>query len=262
MSFKAIPRKKSQSRLMLWAGVLMIGMILLGGVFFVYRYLMDSDSSRWLKYRSYVQDRSQFEDILLHPGMRCGNAPFAFPTTGVIFGLWDQSYRPGHRHSGLDIFAGTEPGATPVYAVYPGYLSRKVDWISTVIIRHPNDPLQPARQIWTYYTHMASEDGSTSFVSQDFPPGTEEVFVEAGTFLGYQGNFSGTPNNPTGLHLHFSIVKDDGYGNFLNELEIDNTYDPSPYFNLMLNQKDNPEGFPVCNTMVNFEDWELVAGDE
>jgi len=262
MSNFTVPSKKPKTRFLWLAGISITVMIVLGGAYQAYRYLKNPESNRWLQYRAYLHDRSQFDEKILRPGMRCGDAPFAFPTTGVIFGLWDQSYRPGHRHSGVDIFAGTEPGVTPVYAVYPGYLSRGVDWLSTVIIRHPSDPLQPGRQIWTYYTHMASEDGKTSFVSPDFPPGTEEVFVEAGTFLGYQGNYSGTPNNPTGLHLHFSIVKDDGYGNFLNELDIENTYDPSPYFNLMLNQNDNPDGFPICDTDKYFEDWELVAGDE
>ncbi len=70
--------------------------------------------------------------------------------------------------------------------------------------------------------------------------------MPAGTLLGYQGNYSGTAGNPTGVHLHFSIVLDDGEGRFLNELEISNTLDPSPYFNLALNEKDNPGDIPGC----------------
>jgi hypothetical protein len=107
-----------------------------------------------------------------------------------------------------------------------------------VIVRVPEDPLQPGRQIWTYYTHMANPDGA-SYIAEDFPPGTEEVFVEAGTLLGYQGNYSGTPGNPTGVHLHFSVVLDDGQGGFRNELEIRNTLDPSPYLGLPLNAKES-----------------------
>jgi hypothetical protein len=34
------------------------------------------------------------------------------------------------------------------------------------------------------------------------------------------------------MHLHFSVVKDDGHGKFLNELRIENTLDPSPYLGL------------------------------
>jgi len=70
------------------------------------------------------------------------------------------------------------------------------------------------------------------------------VFVKAGTLLGYQGNFSGTPGSPVGVHLHFSIVRDDGFGNYLNELEIGNTLDPSPYLALPLNAAAEP-GLPI-----------------
>ena len=146
------------------------------------------------------------------------------------------------------IFAGTEIGVTPVLVAYPGYLTRLTDWKSTVIVRVPSDPLQPGRQIWMYYTHMADEQGN-SFISPDFPPGTSEVPVEIGTFLGYQGDYSGDPNNPVGVHLHFSIVKDDNFGHFQNELNIDNTYDPSPYLNLPLNANKNTDTIPVCNDL-------------
>ena len=178
-------------------------------------------------------------------GERCGDAPFQVPTSGLIGFLWDDSFRPGHRHSGLDIFGGSQAGITPVHAAYDGYLTRLADWKSTVIIRIPSDPLQPGRQIWTYYTHMASPAGE-SFVDAAFPPGTSEVFVPAGTLLGYQGNYSGTPGNPTGVHLHFSIVLDDGNGSFRNELEIANTLDPSPYLGIALNARQNPADLPVC----------------
>ena len=92
---------------------------------------------------------------------------------------------------------------------------------------------------------MADADGN-SYISSQFPPGTSEVFVEAGTLLGYQGNFSGEPYNPVGIHLHFSIVKDDGQGNFLNELEIENTLDPSPYLGLPVNASQNSGEIPIC----------------
>ena len=127
------------------------------------------------------------------------------------------------------------------------YLTRQTDWKSTVIIRVPDDPLQPGRQIWVYYTHMADPDGE-SYIAPDFPPGTREGYVQAGTLLGYQGNYSGTPNNPVGVHLHFSIVKDDGNGSYLNELEIGNTLDPSPYLGLPLNASKNPDQVPVCTS--------------
>lgn len=175
------------------------------------------------------------------------SAPFLFPTDGFIGYLWDDSFRIGHRHQGIDIFGGEPPGKTPVYAAYDGYLTRLSSWKSSLILRVPQDPLLPRRQIWLYYTHLADWDGN-SFILPDFPPGTRERFVRAGTLLGYQGNYSGDPLNPVGVHLHFSIVLDDGNGNFRNELDIRNTLDPSPYFGLPLNGPKNREQIVVCNS--------------
>jgi hypothetical protein len=213
----------------------------------------------YLAYRWFERDGAQTSRVLLwlrdpgaHPewaveaGERCGDAPFVMPTSGFIGFLWGDSFRPGHRHQGLDIFGGGELNQTPVIAAYPGYLTRLPDWKSTVIIRIPDDPLRPGRQIWTYYTHMADPEGN-SYVAAEFPPGTAEVFVEGGTLLGYQGNFSGDPFNPVGIHLHFSIVLDDGQGSFRNELEISNTLDPSPYLGLPVNAAQNRGEAPVCS---------------
>lgn len=177
---------------------------------------------------------------------RCHDStPFTFPSEGYIGYLWDDSFRPGHRHQGIDIFSGTPPGATPVYAAYDGYLTRQSDWKSSLIIRIPEDPLNPTRQIWIYYTHLADDFGQSLILDQ-IPPGTYDLPVQAGDLLGYQGNYSGNPGNPVGVHLHFSIVKDDGSGSYLNELKITNTIDPSPYFDLPLNAKENPDQIPTC----------------
>jgi hypothetical protein len=200
---------------------------------------------RLLTFRAWMRDPSAHPDWKLTAGSRCGQAPFLFPTDGMVGFLWDDSFRPGHRHQGLDIFGGQGVGVTQVISAYPGYLTRLPEWKSSVIVRVPSDPLNPGRQIWLYYTHMADKSGE-SYISDEFPPGTFEKPVEAGTFLGTQGNYSGDPNNPTGIHLHFSIVKDDGTGNFLNELEIRNTLDPSPYLGLRVNANTNPDSVPVC----------------
>jgi hypothetical protein len=194
----------------------------------------------------WFQDQTSRPELMMKAGTRCGDAPFVFPTNGLIGFIWDDSFRIGHRHQGIDIFAGTDVGVTSVFTAYPGYLTRQADWKSSLIIRVPDDPLKPGRQIWVYYTHMA-DPGGASFISEQFPPGTAEVFVEAGTFLGYQGNYSGDPNSPVGVHLHVSIVKDDGLGHFTNELDINNTYDPSPYFGMSLNANKNTDTIPVCN---------------
>ncbi len=231
--------KKSLITLLAAAGVL----IAAGGYFLVNFYF--SPTRRTRKVLAFLNDPQSHRDWVLQGKTGCGDAPFLMPTTGMIGFLWDDSFRPGHRHQGIDIFAGTSPGETPVYAAYEGYLTRLADWKSTVIIRVPSDPLNPDQQIWTYYTHMADPSG-ISLIQPDFPPGTDEVYVPAGTLLGYQGNYSGTPGNPTGVHLHFSIVKDDGSGNFLNELDFRNTLDPSPYFGMALNANENPNDIPKC----------------
>jgi murein DD-endopeptidase MepM/ murein hydrolase activator NlpD len=210
-------------------------------LFFTYR----RRNARTLQVYQWFRDPSSRPDLMMKAGTRCGEAPFLFPTDGLVGFIWDDSFRIGHHHQGIDIFAGTDVGETRVIAAYPGYLTRLPDWKSSVIVRVPDDPLQPGRQIWLYYTHMADQNGN-SYIASEFPPGTKEVFIEAGTFLGYQGNFSGDPNNPVGVHLHFSIVKDDSFGNFKNELDINNTYDPSPYLGLPLNANKNKDTIPVC----------------
>lgn len=194
---------------------------------------------------SWLRAPGQNPEWLVRAGERCGDAPFLIPTDGFIGFLWDDSFRIGHRHQGIDVFGGKAVNETPVYVAYAGYLTRLADWKSTVIIRIPKDPLNPQRQIWTYYTHLAGPQGE-SYIAPDIPPGTVERFVEAGTLLGYQGNYSGSPGNPVGVHLHFSIVMDDGQGRFLNELKIENTLDPSPYLGLPLNANENPDQVPVC----------------
>ena len=249
-SYTPPPRR---SRRLLWIaaalGIIFVFVLVLGYLF--YRgligrgYASKQTAARMTRLWSWFRDPSEHNDWTVRAGERCGEAPFLMPTNGYIGFLWDDSFRIGHRHQGLDIFGGGKVNTTPVIAAYPGYLTRLPDWKSSVIIRIPADPLQPGSQIWTWYTHMADPSG-TSFISPAFPAGTIEKFVEAGTLLGYQGNYSGTPGNPTGVHLHFSIVKDDGKGQFLNELEIRNTLDPTPYLGMSLNAKNNPDSVPVC----------------
>ncbi len=197
---------------------------------------------------AWIQAPGSRPDLVIAAGSRCRNAPFIFPTTGIAGFLWDDMFQLGHRHQGVDIFPGTDINVMGVIAAYPGFLTRLPSWKSSVIVRVPSDPLQSGRQIWVYYTHMADPNGN-SFIAPEFPPGTAEKPVEAGTPLGFVGDYSGDPNQPVGVHLHISIVKDD-HGTFMNELDINNTYDPSPYFGLALNAKQNPDKIPVCESPV------------
>ncbi|MBT3322431.1 MAG: hypothetical protein HN392_09120 [Anaerolineae bacterium] len=214
------------------------------GGYLIYRN-MRSSGLRSVQVMRWFNDPEEHTDWEILQGERCGDAPFILPTNGIIGYVWDDSFRPGHRHQGLDIFGGEEVGVTPVISAYEGYLTRMPEWTSTLIIRIPSDPLNPGQQIWLYYTHMADVDGN-DFIVDAFPRGTREVKISAGTLLGYQGNYSGDPFNPTGTHLHFSIVKDNGNGSFMNELEIENTYDPSPYLGMELNANNNPNEIPTC----------------
>jgi peptidoglycan LD-endopeptidase LytH len=204
-----------------------------------------SGSSRDIRVVAWIQNPTAHPEWAVKAKQRCGSASFIMPTNGYIGYIWGDTFKPGSPHQGLDIFGGTDVGITPVYAVYDGYLTRLPEWRSSVIIRIPSDPLLPERQIWTYYTHMANPNGSP-FVSPNFPAGSKEIFVTAGTFLGYQGNYSGDPDNPVGVHLHFSIALDDGNGKFRDEREIKNTLDPSPYFGMALATSQNKGEIPQC----------------
>jgi murein DD-endopeptidase MepM/ murein hydrolase activator NlpD len=226
---------------------LLLAVLVIGGVvggYLAYR-SRGVRPARFARFLAWRQDPGAHPDWSIRAREVCGQALFQLPTDGFIGFLWGDSFRPGQRHQGIDIFSGTPAGETPVYAASDGFLTRLPEWRSAVIMRIPEDPLQPGRQIWVFYTHMADREGN-SFIAPRFPAGTSEVPVQAGTLLGYQGDYSGDPNNPVGVHLHFSIVLDDGQGNFLNELQIRNTLDPSPYLGLDLNAETNTGEVAVC----------------
>jgi hypothetical protein len=216
------------------------------GVFLVYRlYQRPFGRQRDLRVMDWILRPGLHPDWAVQAGERCGQAPLVLPTSGFIGYLWDDSFRIGHRHQGIDIFGGGKPGETPVFAAASGFLTRLPGWKSSLIVRVPQDPLDAGRQIWLYYTHMAGPDGK-SYISERFPPGTSETPVQAGDLLGMQGNFSGTPGNPVGVHLHFSIVLSKPDGSFRNETDIANTLDPSPYLGLALNAYQNHGEIPLC----------------
>jgi len=213
-------------------------------------YMYNPNTARLVTFRAWMNDPDSHPGWKLAAGSQCGSAPFIFPTDGFVGFLWGDTMRRYHTHQGIDIFAGTDINITQVIAAYPGFLTRLPEWKSSVIVRVPSDPLDPGTQIWLYYTHMADQFGN-SFVSDEFPAGTFEKPIEAGTYLGNQGDYSGDPDNPVGVHLHFSIVEDDGSGQFKNELEIKNTLDPSPYLGLPLNANVNRDRVPICEPQDN-----------
>jgi hypothetical protein len=179
---------------------------------------------------------------------RCPGAPFILPADGFIGLLYADPrgpYSVDSPHQGIDIFSNSDAGVTPVYAAYDGYISREEGWRSTLIQRVPQDPLRQDRQIWLYYTHMADRQGN-DFIDDAFPPGVSERFVEQGTLLGYTGDYNGNATRSVWVHLHFSIIRDDGSGHYTNELDFANSIDPSPYLGRAVAYRCEPDG--ECST--------------
>jgi hypothetical protein len=222
----------------------LLALIVLLGIWAGIMIVVGLDERTVVQYLRYRQDPDAVELPVVAGLDQCTGAPFVMPTQGWVGVLYGDSILGTVNHSGLDIFGLEGNGVTPVFAAYDGYLTRLPDWTSAVIIRHPEDPLNPGRQIWTFYTHMADEAGR-SYIIDQIPPGTTELPVRQGTLLGYQGDYNGDSWRGIDTHLHFSIVKDDGAGNFLNETDLANTIDPSPYLGMRLNTAcgDRP---PAC----------------
>jgi len=223
-------------------GVLTLSLLFGNKVNAYFRTWVSGRNKAVIDYIRAPQDHSDWE---LEALSRCGDAPFVLPTHGFIGYLFNDSFTPLKLHTGLDIFGGKQVGQTPVYAPYDGFLTRELDWKSSLILRIPRDPLDPDQQVWVYMAHLADPEGNSLIVAA-FPPGTQEAAVKQGDLLGYQGNYSGYPGSPTGIHLHISIVRDDGEGKYLNELHIENTMDPSPYFGMPLNAASALKSSPVC----------------
>ncbi len=227
--------------------LILFGLLLLAG-WLVWRLLptvADPRSQQFVQWnQSTSAERAEFVTVQRDT---CPGAPFVLPTDGWIGLLYEDPRGPysiSNPHQGIDVFSNANPGVTPVYAVADGYIRREAGWRSALIQRVPDDPLRPGNQIWLYYAHMADVDGN-SFIEPAFPSGSAEIFVEQGTLLGFTGDYNGGAARSIWTHLHFSIVKDDGQGRYLNELDFDNTLDPSPYFGMPLNVACAPIDEPI-----------------
>ena len=241
-------------KLALVAGLLLAGLYLAWSVLNLAADLRDPRSQTFWQWRT--GDDEARQALLTVQRDACPGAPFILPTDGFIGLLYGDPrgpYSSTRPHQGIDIFSQAEPGVTPVYAAFDGYVTRELDWRSTLIMRVPEDPLQSGRQIWLYYTHMADREGN-DFIVEAFPAGTREKFVEQGTLLGYSGDYNGNSARSVWVHLHFSIVRDNGNGRYLNELDFNNTVDPSPYLGMALHYECAPATTgctpdPVCNSV-------------
>jgi len=132
---------------------------------------------------------------------------------------------------GLNFYGQGNEGTVPVVAVADGRLTRRADWVDVVAIQH-DDPRQPGQKVWTTYANLINGSGTESYVAGEFPLGVAGVPVKAGQVIGYQGTWSGRPNWPGWMHVHFAVVKAAEQGAFPAELTAEQLLDPLPYLRL------------------------------
>ena len=153
----------------------------------------------------------------------CPNAVWRLPSESTLGVQWSDG--------SLDFLGQGNKGKVPVYAVADGVLTRLNDWVGTVAILH-SDPLHPSEQVWSYYNDMAAENGTVSYVVDEFPLGVTSVPVKAGQLLGYQGTWSGRPFWSRWLHAQFAVIRAEKGGEFPKEFALKDMLDPLPYLNL------------------------------
>ena len=245
----ALRRPRYRLLLLVIAGAGLVALLYLAYQAAAYRRILNDPRNQ-----TFVQwargSQAEREALITTQREACPGAPFLLPADGFIGLLYEDPRPPYTRqrpHQGIDIFSPDDGGVTPVYAAYDGYVTREENWRSALIMRIPDDPLQPGRQIWLYYTHLADRPGN-SYIGAAFPPGTREKFVTQGTLLGYTGDYNGNSPRNVWVQLHFSIVRDDGNGRYRNELDFNNTLDPSPYLGMTLNYYC--DGQPGCGEKV------------
>jgi hypothetical protein len=147
------------------------------------------------------------------------------------------------RDNGIDFFGQGNEGKIPVYAVADGLLTRLLDRSDAVAIQQ-EDPLRPGRKIWALYDGMASADGRTSYISEEFLTATS-LPVKAGHLIGYQGKWSGTPNWPMWIHVHFTVVD---IGDQLPGMVTSMSFlDPAAYLGLALDASNQNVQSMRCN---------------
>jgi hypothetical protein len=157
--------------------------------------------------------------LLNENGGQCPDAPWPLPTRSEM-GMWWYSRALGFMAEGYE-------NTAPVYAVADGLLTRREAWNDAVAIQH-HDPLHPGKTIWTFYGGMADAQNQRSFIAEAFPPGAEEVPVQAGDLLGYQGRWW---EGGIWVHAHFAITPARADGSFPAALvnRATETDEPLPY---------------------------------
>ncbi|MBN1249876.1 MAG: glycosyltransferase family 39 protein [Anaerolineae bacterium] len=118
----------------------------------------------------------------------CPGAVWALPTSAE-FGMWWFTKELWFLGEGYD-------GEVAVRAVADGALLRRETWEDALAIRH-QDPLDPERQIWTFYADMMN-------IPEEWAPGSSGVQVDRGSTLGYQSRRSAS--GPVWPHVRFAIL--------------------------------------------------------
>ena len=163
----------------------------------------------------------------------CPSGEWRLPSNGLFGIQW--------MKSGIDFFGRGNAGKIPVYAVADGLLTRQTDWVDSVAILH-DDPLHPAKKVWSYYGGMAAPNGTDSYVVGDFPAGTTNVPVQSGQLIGYQGSWSGNPPWPKWVHMFFAVIDSSEQNTFPEKVTPEITLDPVPYLGLTVEKgNENPQ---------------------
>ena len=81
--------------------------MILAGVSFIllYRHYF-SPSTRTRKVMEFILNPNKSDEPQVEVLSQCGDAPFLMPSSGMIGFIWGDSFRIGHHHTGIDIFAG------------------------------------------------------------------------------------------------------------------------------------------------------------
>jgi hypothetical protein len=137
----------------------------------------------------------------------------------------------------LEFFGHGHEGSIPVYAVADGMLTRLPGWVDRVAILH-EDPIRPAKKVWTYYAAMANANGTDSFVAEDFPEGIANIPVKSGQLLGYQGSWSGLPDWPKWVHVGFGVIEASGKDTFPEQVTLAIILDPAPYLGISIDSSN------------------------
>ena len=166
-------------------------------------------------------------------------------------GAWPLPTRAtmGYRYENgwLSLYGAGPEGTVPVVAVAPGEVFRPEGFPEGSLAVIHEDPKNPAKRVILYYTEMQSYRKGEPLISEKIPLGATSLGVTAGETLGYQGMWSGRPNQQDWLHVTLGIAPYDSQ--FLEEtgkLE-DKLVSPAEYFGIQLDPDSRHVKPVICS---------------